>query len=98
MVDTDEKDVSVGKKDKKTTLTIVQDFPKKSTDKKPVTKELVQGKSGEGDLNFYRSFGQHFSSHAQKEGSEQKATTLTIVQDFPKKKVTPGSSIEMVHT
>jgi len=65
---------------KKTTLTIVQDFPKKQAEGSSASNmNLVQGKSS--DVQFL---------------SEGQKTTLTIVQDFPKKQAGSSRGIEMV--
>ena len=56
-------------KNKHTTLTIVQDFPKKPVDKPPTSVEMVQHKGKDFKID----------------NEEGHKTTLTIVQEFPKK-------------
>ena len=63
-----EKDFTIAK-NKPTTLTIVQDFPKKTPDQKGSSINMVQADSH--NVNFV--------------DASDKLTTLTIVQDFPKK-------------
>ena len=55
------------KKSKQTTLTIVQDFPKKKAESPSASNvEMVQGKNTQGDIKIV-------------EDSKNKPTTLTIV-------------------
>ena len=59
-----------------TTLTIVQDFPKKQVEQAAAgasNVNLVQGKAKSGDFMVVEPTGSH-----------QPTTTLTIVQEFPK--------------
>merc|ERR1712080_53447 len=70
VTDSEELRLKKVKADKRTTLTIVQDFPKKPTDSAP-TMNLIQGKSKAGDIKI--------------ETDPRKKTVLTIAQDFPKK-------------
>ena len=77
------------KKNKKTTLTIVQDFPKKQAEQQGATAiNLVQGHAVINDVKVEQP-----SSNDQ-----NKNTTLTIVQEFPKKSKTENvaGNIEMV--
>ena len=86
LVATDADEAKYHKQNKKTTLTIVQEFPKKN---QPAASEnvssmnLVQGKQKAGDVSI---------------DDLGKKTTLTIVQDFPKKQAqqTKATNIEMV--
>jgi hypothetical protein len=62
----------MSKKKRTTTLTIVQDFPKKKADAIQANNvDLVQGKNTQGDIRI--------------DDSRNKLTTLNIVQEFPKK-------------
>lgn len=60
---------------KGTTLTIVQDFPKKHVDAPPTNNEMIS----------IQQKGKDFKNE------DRKKTTLTIVQEFPKKKVDNSS-------
>ena len=74
-------------KNKNTTLTIVQEFPKKNNQENMAGNiEMVQGQEQNTNVHFLD----------QKKKSKQ--TTLTIVQDFPKKKAESpsASNVEMV--
>ena len=63
------------KKNKKTTLTIVQDFPKKNAESQGATNiNLVQGHANINDVKVEAAAD-----------DKNKNTTLTIVQEFPKK-------------
>jgi hypothetical protein len=83
LVNTDSDEQRFKKNNKKTTLTIVQDFPKKPTE--PIaaaSAQLVQGKLT--DIKMAAP-------------DENRRTTLTIVQDFQKKQADPSETgAEMV--
>ena len=70
-----------GKDEKTTTLTIVQDFPKKKPEVGGDSIEMVQGK--EHNVHIVNA-------------DEAKPTTLTIVQDFPKKQAPASAMPELV--
>ena len=74
-------------KNNNTTLTIVQEFPKKRNDNIAGNIEMLQGQE------------QNTNVHLLDSNKKQKHTTLTIVQDFPKKKASDSqvaNNIEMV--
>jgi hypothetical protein len=66
-----------------TTLTIVQDFPKKANDGSSRI-NFVQGQAKEGNIKIT--------------DDDSQKTTLTIVQDFRKQRSSDLAPIEMVHT
>lgn len=64
-------------KNKNTTLTIVQEFPKKDAKEGNIAGniEMVQGQEQNTNVHYL-----------SRKSNKNKKTTLTIVQDFPKKK------------
>ena len=69
--------VTADDKNKNTTLTIVQEFPKKDAkDNIAGNIEMVQGQEQNTNVHYL-----------SRKSNKNKKTTLTIVQDFPKKKI-----------
>ena len=79
-------------------LTVVQDFRKKAAEKPPVNMEMIQQKEKETLVVNEKVKSENIKLKTK--GTKNKQTMLTIVQDFPKKKVDlekVPQSVEMIN-